>query len=67
MSELAVLVERNGAHCRRYVGSACREEGSAWLQRTLAAFVPSGFPHSVSADYVRYQAFDTAQVISLEK
>lgn len=33
---------------------------STWLQ---AAFLPEGYPESCSADYARYQAFDTMQAL----
>ena len=34
------------------------------LHRLLAIFLPTGYPHTVSADYTRYQIFDSLQAFS---
>lgn len=45
--------------------SACTESDNAWSLSTWlqAAFLPEGYPESCSADYARYQVFDTLQAL----
>jgi hypothetical protein len=39
------------------------EKGS-WLQWVKQAFLPEGYPNSVTPDYLEYQKFDTIQAMS---
>jgi len=47
-------------------GSRLREWTSLifWRQLLFDVFLPQGFPHSVSADYVQYQIWDTIQAFA---
>lgn len=64
----ALLIERNGLLIRRiHRDGAVADVGSrsnGVLQILHSAFLPQRFPHSVSADYVAYQVFDSVQAIA---
>jgi hypothetical protein len=61
------LTERNGLLIHRVHrdGAIAGSRSSGGILQILhGAFLPQRFPHSVSADYVAYQAFDSVQAIA---